>query len=192
MRHRKAGRKFDTNAPHRKAMFRNMVTALMVHGQIKTTTQRAKELRKVADRVISIGKRAPSPSDIDGLSGDEQRQARADRVSAIRRAKLWVNDPDAVSKVFGEYADRFRTRPGGYTRVIKAGFRAGDNAEMAIIELVEAFDAEAAAAAKAQRAEAAETAAADDEATVAMDMPSDEEAPEVAELVDDEASDGEE
>jgi large subunit ribosomal protein L17 len=180
MRHRKAGRKFDTNAPHRKAMFRNMVTALMVHGQIKTTTQRAKELRRVADKVITLGKRAPTPSDIDGLSGDAAQQARADRVTAIRRAKQWVNDADALNKVFGEYADRFRTRPGGYTRIIKAGFRAGDNADMAIIELVEALDLEAQAA----KAEAAETAAADEEATVAMDMPSDD-APAEAAIVED-------
>ncbi len=187
MRHRKAGRKFDTNAPHRKAMFRNMVTALMVHGQIKTTTQRAKELRRVADKVISLGKRAPSTTDIDGLSGAEAQQARADRVTAIRRARNWVNDPDALAKVFGEYADRFRSRPGGYTRVIKAGFRAGDNAEMAVIQLVEEFDADAAAAAKATRAEEAETAAADEEATVAMDGPTTDE-PAEAEIVDEDAS----
>ena len=136
MRHRKAGRKFDTNAPHRKAMFRNMVTALMVHGQIKTTTQRAKELRRVADRVISIGKRAPSPSDIDALDGDAQRQARADRVAAIRRARLWVNDADAMDRLFGEYADRFRTRPGGYTRIIKMRNRSGDDAPISVIELM--------------------------------------------------------
>ncbi|MEZ4323455.1 MAG: 50S ribosomal protein L17 [Myxococcota bacterium] len=141
MRHRKAGRKFDTNAPHRKAMFRNMVTALMVHGQIKTTTQRAKELRRVADRVISIGKNAPSTTDIDAIADDDAKlQARADRVAAIRRAKLWVNDDGAIERLFGEYADRFRTRPGGYTRIIKAGFRPGDNAEMAVIELVGEYD----------------------------------------------------
>lgn len=141
MRHRKSGRKFDTNSTHRKAMFRNMVTALMVHGQIQTTTQRAKELRRVADRVISLGKRAPSQADIDALEGDAQQTARANRVAAIRRARLWVNDTDAMSKIFGEYADRFRTRPGGYTRIVKGGFRGGDNAEMAVIALVESADA---------------------------------------------------
>ena len=67
---------------------------------------------------------------------DAARQARADRVAAIRRARNWVHDDEALAKVFGEYADRFRTRPGGYTRIIKAGFRPGDNAEMAIIALV--------------------------------------------------------
>jgi len=174
MRHRKAGRKFDTNAPHRKAMFRNMVTALMVHGQIKTTTQRAKELRRVADRVISMGKRAPSAADIDGLEGDALVQAKADRVSAIRRARNWVNDSDAMSKLFGEYADRYRSRPGGYTRIIKAGFRPGDNAEMAIIQLVEALDVSAAHKSKISEAKATEVA--DEEATVVMDVAADDEA----------------
>lgn len=140
MRHRKSGRKFDTNSTHRKAMFRNMVTALMVHGTIQTTTQRAKELRRVADRVISLGKRAPSEADISALSGDDQQAARAARVAAIRRAKLWLHDDGAMSKVFGEYAERFRTRPGGYTRIVKGGFRSGDNAEMAVIALVESMD----------------------------------------------------
>lgn len=143
MRHRKSGRKLNMDSSARKAMFRNMVTSLMIHGQIRTTTARAKELRRVADKVISIGKRAPSTDTIDGLKGDEQRQARADRVAAIRRARLWVNNDDAITRLFGEYADRFRSRPGGYTRIIKAGFRAGDNADMAIISLTEAYDPEA-------------------------------------------------
>ncbi|MCB9676530.1 MAG: 50S ribosomal protein L17 [Alphaproteobacteria bacterium] len=169
MRHRKSGRKFDTNAPHRKAMFRNMVTALMVHGQIKTTTQRAKELRRVADKVISLGKRAPSAADIDAMKDqDAQRQARADRVAAIRRAKLWVNDDAALGMLFGEYAERYRTRPGGYTRILKAGFRAGDNAEMAVIQLVEELEAKAEEP-KKKAAKKASTKAADEEATVAMD-----------------------
>lgn len=158
MRHRKSGRKFDTNSPHRKAMFRNMVTSLMVHGQIKTTTQKAKELRRVADKVISIGKRAPSVADIDALTDEAAvKQAKADRVSAIRRAKLWVNDRDALGLVFGDYADRFRTRPGGYTRIVKAGYRPGDNAEMAFIALVGADES------------GRSTASADADATVAYD-----------------------
>ena len=164
MRHRKSGRKFDTNSPHRKAMFRNMVTSLLVHGQIRTTTQRAKELRRVADKVISIGKRAPSLADVESLSGDEQQQARAARVSAIRRAKRWVNDDDAVKALFGEYADRFRTRPGGYTRIIKANFRPGDNAEMAVIALVGELTEDISD--ETQRIEEAETLAADEEETV--------------------------
>jgi len=137
MRHRKAGRKFGMDSSARKAMFRNMVTSLMVHGSIRTTEAKAKELRRFADRVISIGKRAPSAADLDGLSGDELRQAKADRVAAIRRVKQWVHDEEGVESVMGEYADRFRTRPGGYTRVVKLSRRRpGDNAPMAIIQLV--------------------------------------------------------
>jgi len=144
MRHRKAGRKLGMDSSARKAMFRNMVTSLMVHGRIKTTKQRAKELRRVAERVISVGKRAPSLTDLEGLEGEALQQAKADRVAAIRRMKLWVNNDDAIQKLMGEYADRFRTRPGGYTRVVKLSRRrAGDNAEMAIIELVEEMAAAA-------------------------------------------------
>ena len=113
-------------------MFRNMVTSLMLHGQIKTTTEKAKELRRVADRVISLGKRAPST---DGLTGEELASATARRVHAIRRAALWLNNDEAMAKVFGEYAARFAERPGGYTRVVKAGFRGGDNAAMSIISV---------------------------------------------------------
>lgn len=142
MRHRKAGRKLGMDSSARKAMFRNMVTSLMVHGRIKTTKQRAKELRRFAERVITVGKRAPTLADLDGLSGDALKQAKADRVAAIRRMKLWVNDDTALNKLMGEYADRFRTRPGGYTRVVKLSRRrAGDNAEMAVIELVEELGA---------------------------------------------------
>lgn len=173
MRHRKAGRKFDTNAPHRKAMFRNMVTSLMVHGQIKTTTQKAKELRRVADKVITMGKRAASADAIEAMGDDEAKKARADRVALIRRARNWVHDTDALDKVFGEYAERFRTRPGGYTRIIKAGFRAGDNAEMAIISLVGAYEPATDAAPSE-----ADTLAADDEATVAYDGSEEVSAPE--------------
>lgn len=140
MRHRKSGRKLSMDSSERKAMFRNMVTSLMLHGQIKTTVQRAKELRRHAERLITIGKKSPSQSAIESLEGDAQRQARADRVSAIRRVRSWVNDDEAVHRLFEEYAERFRARPGGYTRVIKAGFRGGDNAEMAIIALVGDYD----------------------------------------------------
>ncbi len=141
MRHRKSGRKLGMNSTARKAMFRNMVTSLMVHGRIRTTEARAKELRRYADRVITMGKRAPSANDLAGLEGDALQQARADRVHFIRRARLWVNDPEALQRVFGEYAERFATRPGGYTRIVKLGRRPGDNAPMAVIELVEALEA---------------------------------------------------
>lgn len=138
MRHRKSGRRFDMDGSQRKAMFRNMVTSLLIHGTIRTTEQRAKELRRFAEPVITIARCAPV---LDGLEGDALATARAQRVAAIRRAKLWVNDEGALKKLFGEYADRFRTRPGGYTRIVRAGKRAGDNAEMALIQLVEAMDA---------------------------------------------------
>lgn len=143
MRHRKSGRKFGMDSSARKAMFRNMVTSLMIHGQIRTTEARAKELRRHAERVISIGKRAPAEQDLAGLSGDELQRAQAARVAAIRRARIWVNDTDALKRLFGEYADRFRARPGGYTRVVKLGRREGDNAPMAVIQLVGADEAAA-------------------------------------------------
>ena len=130
-------------------MFRNMVTSLMLHGQIRTTEHRAKELRRYADRVITISKRAPSATDLDGLDGDELQRATARRVHAMRRARLWVNNDEALQKVFGEYRERFLTRPGGYTRVIKAGFRPGDNARMAIIQLVETWEGPSESAAPA-------------------------------------------
>src|SRR5262245_33520577 len=121
MRHRLSGRRLDMNGSQRKAMFRNMTTSLMVHGQIRTTEARAKELRRFAERLISIGKRAPSAADVEAATGDALARAKADRVAAIRRLKEWLLDDSAVEKVMGEYADRFRTRPGGYTRVVKAG-----------------------------------------------------------------------
>jgi large subunit ribosomal protein L17 len=177
MRHRKSGRKFNMDSTARKAMFRNMVTSLMLHGQIRTTQARAKELRRFAERVITMGKRAPSKSTIEGLSGDDLRQARADRVAAIRRVRKWVNNPEALNLVFDEYAERFRARPGGYTRVLKMGQRAGDNAKMALIALVGDFDPNAAASAPeadepeaVEEAPVADAAAADEEA-VAVEQP---------------------
>ena len=137
MRHRKAGRKFNMDASARKAMFRNMVTSLMLHGQIRTTAERAKELRRYAERVITLGKRAPNLTQIAKLKGSGKQEATAGRLHAIRRVRRWVNDSDALDKVFGEYAERFQSRAGGYTRVVKAGRRPGDNAAMAFIQLVE-------------------------------------------------------
>jgi large subunit ribosomal protein L17 len=138
----------------RKAMWRNMVTSLMLHGRIRTTEHRAKELRGFADRVITIGKRAPTPDAIEGLEGDALQRARAARVTAIRRARNWINNDEALDRVFSEYAERFRTRAGGYTRVVKAGRRGGDNASMAIIELVESMEDAAASAAAADSEDA--------------------------------------
>ena len=122
MRHQKAGRKLNKNGPHRKALFRNMVTSLLDHEQIQTTDAKAKELRGLADRMITLGKR-----------GD---------LHARRQALSVIRDKKVAAKLFGELAERYRDRPGGYTRVIKLGHRAGDAAPQAMIELV---DREAAA-----------------------------------------------
>jgi large subunit ribosomal protein L17 len=135
MRHLKSGRKLGMNSTHRKAMFRNMVTSLMLHGRIRTTETRAKELRRIADKLITLGKRVP-PSQLSALQGEELVAARARRVHAIRQARRWVNDRDALDKIFNEYAERFEGRAGGYTRLAKLGYRPGDNAPMNIVELV--------------------------------------------------------
>ncbi len=118
MRHRMSGRKLNRTSSHRKAMFGNMAAALIKHEQIKTTLQKAKELRAVVDRLITLGKR-----------GD--LHARRIAISRLH------GDKKLAEKLFGDLADRYRDRPGGYTRVVKAGFRYGDSAPMAIIELVD-------------------------------------------------------
>jgi large subunit ribosomal protein L17 len=117
MRHRKSGRKLGRNAAHRKALFRNMVTSLLEHERIQTTDAKAKELRGIADKMITLGKR-----------GD---------LHARRQALSVIRDDGVTAKVFGELADRYRDRPGGYTRVIKVGHRAGDSAPVSVIELVD-------------------------------------------------------
>ena len=118
MRHRMSGRKLNRTSSHRKAMFGNMAAALIKHEQIKTTLQKAKELRAFVDRLITLGKR-----------GD--LHARRIAISRLH------GDKKLAEKLFGDLADRYRDRPGGYTRVVKAGFRYGDSAPMAIIELVD-------------------------------------------------------
>ena len=117
MNHRKTGRKLGRTSAHRKALFRNMVTSLFEHEQIRTTDAKAKELRGVAERMITLGKRGT--------------------LHARRQALRTIRSKEVTSKVFDELADRYRERPGGYTRVIKLGQRAGDAAPMAIIELVD-------------------------------------------------------
>ncbi len=117
MRHAKSGRKLNRTASHRKAMFANMAVALIKHEQIKTTLPKAKDLRGVVDRLITLGKR-----------GD---------LHARRQALSVLRDSTIAAKLFEELAERYKDRPGGYTRVIKAGFRYGDMAPMAVIELVE-------------------------------------------------------
>lgn len=117
MRHGVAGRKLGVTSAHRQAMFRNMAVALIKHEQITTTLPKAKELRPVAEKLITLGKRG-------GLH-------------ARRLAHAKLRDEKIVSKLFDTLAERYRTRAGGYTRVLKAGVRYGDAADMAIIELVD-------------------------------------------------------
>ena len=117
MRHRKSGRKLNRTSSHRKAMFANLASALIKHEQIKTTLPKAKSLRPVVEKLITLGKR-----------GD---------LHARRQALAQLPDAAMVAKLFGELAERYAERAGGYCRVLKAGFRYGDCAPMAVIELVE-------------------------------------------------------
>jgi large subunit ribosomal protein L17 len=117
MRHGVAGRKLGVTSTHRLAMFRNMAVALIKHEQITTTLPKAKELRPVAEKLITLGKR-----------GD---------LHARRQAYAQLRDDVIVSKLFTTIAERYKTRQGGYTRVLKAGMRYGDAADMAVIELVD-------------------------------------------------------
>ena len=140
MRHLKVGRKLGRNSSHRKAMFRNMSTSLLEHGQIKTTLAKAKELRRFVEPLITIaGKHAPST--LEGLKGDELRKAQLKRAHAVRQARKTIENRDILKRLFGEYAELYKERPGGYTRIFKAGYRTGDNAPMAVIALVsESYD----------------------------------------------------
>ena len=123
MRHQKAGRKFNRTSAHREAMFRNMAASLIKHGLIKTTLPKAKELRRVAEPLITLGK-------IDGV---------ANRRLAFSR----LRDREAVGTPFTTLGPRYQSRPGGYLRILKCGFRAGDNAPMAYVELVDRPEAAA-------------------------------------------------
>ena len=128
MRHRKSGRKLGRNSSHRKAMFRNMATSLFLHETIKTTVPKAKELRRVAEPLITLAKE-------DGV---------ANRRLAFNR----LRDKEVVGKLFKDLGPRFKERPGGYIRILKLGPRPGDAAPMALIMLVDgpvAAEAEAAA-----------------------------------------------
>jgi len=117
MRHQKSGRKFNRTSAHREAMFKNMAASLIKHELIKTTLPKAKELRRVAEPLITLSK-------VDGV---------ANRRLAFAR----LRDKEAVGKLFVELGPRYQARPGGYLRILKAGFRAGDNAPMAYVELVD-------------------------------------------------------
>jgi large subunit ribosomal protein L17 len=117
MKHRIVGRRLDRTTEHRTAMFKNMVTSLIRHEKIVTTTPKAKELKRIADKAITMAKRGTP--------------------HARRLLHRDIRDVEVLVKLFGPVAERFKTRPGGYTRIIRVGRRAGDNAEMAVIELVD-------------------------------------------------------
>lgn len=117
MRHRKSGRKFNRTSAHRQAMMRNLANALFRHEAIKTTLPRAKELRRLAEPLITLAK----------TDGVHQRRQAFDR----------LRDKEVVGKLFSELGPRYRDRPGGYMRVLKYGYRAGDAAPMAFVELVD-------------------------------------------------------
>jgi len=118
----KFGSKLGRTTSHRKAMLRTMVTSLLKHEKIQTTDMKAKELKKVADKMITLGKR-----------GD---------LHARRQAAAYVRERDMVGKLFGDLSERYKERAGGYTRIVKSGYRAGDNAPMSIIEFVRNAEAD--------------------------------------------------
>jgi len=126
MRHRNSGRQLSRNSSHRKAMFKNMTCSLLRHEIIKTTLPKAKELRRHAEPFITM--------------------AKTDSVHKRRVAFSRLRDRDVVTKLFNELGPRYQERPGGYLRILKTGFRAGDNAPMAYVELVDRPVGEAAAA----------------------------------------------
>ena len=141
MRHGFRGRRFNRSSEHRKAMFANMSAALIKHEQIVTTLPKAKDLRPVVEKLITLGKR-----------GD---------LHARRLAMSQIRDADMVKKLFEVIGPRYRDRQGGYTRVLKAGFRYGDNAPMAVIEMVDRdVDARGMDSGPTQKEEVVETAAA--------------------------------
>lgn len=117
MRHQKSGRKFNRTSSHRQAMFRNMTASLIKHELIKTTLPKAKELRRIAEPLITLSK--------------------SDGVANRRLAFSRLRDKEAVGKLFVELGPRYLNRPGGYLRILKCGFRDGDNAPMAYVELVD-------------------------------------------------------
>ena len=117
MRHRKSGRQLNRNSSHRQAMFKNMTASLVEHEIIKTTLPKAKELRRIAEPLITL--------------------AKQDSVANRRLAFDRLRDKETVGKLFSELGPRYTERPGGYTRILKCGFRTGDNAPMAYIELVD-------------------------------------------------------
>ena len=132
MRHRKAGRKLNRSPSHRLAMLRNIVTSLLEHERISTTVPKAKEARRVAEKMITLGKR-----------GD---------LHARRQAMAYIRSKDIVAKLFDKLGEQYADRQGGYTRIVRTGVRSGDAAPMAMIELVD-YEASAVQASAVQEAE---------------------------------------
>ncbi|VAX03452.1 LSU ribosomal protein L17p [hydrothermal vent metagenome] len=128
MRHRRAGRKLNKTSSHRKAMFANMAHALLKHEQIVTTLPKAKELRPIVERLITLGKRG---------SLHARRQAASKLPVIAKDTFREGKETDVLSKLFDVLAERYKERPGGYIRILKAGFRHGDSAPVAVIELVD-------------------------------------------------------
>ena len=120
MRHRKSGRKLNRTSSHRQAMFRNMAASLIRHEEIRTTLPKAKELRRVAEPLITM--------------------AKSSSLTRRRLAFARLRDSAAVAKLFDELGPRFQDRPGGYTRILKCGFRVGDHAPMALVQLLDRID----------------------------------------------------
>ncbi len=125
MRHRNANRKLSRSPSHRRAMLRNLVTSLLEHEEVRTTTAKAKEVRRIAERMITLGKRGT--------------------LASRRRALETIQSKTVAKKLFDTLAPRYGARPGGYTRIYKLGPRHGDNAEMSLIQLVDMQKAEAGA-----------------------------------------------
>ena len=142
MRHRVAAKKFGRTTAHRMMMFRNMVTSLLDKERIRTTLDRAKAVRPLAEKMITLGKR--------------------ESLHARRQALAFVKDPAVVSKLFDTIAPRFSQRPGGYTRIIRLGHRDGDGAQMAIIELIGSEFTPAKKESKKAKKSSKETAAEDE------------------------------
>lgn len=171
MRHLKAGRKFGRNPSHRRAMFRNLTANLIAHERIETTEAKAKELRRVAERLVSKAVRLGDVAYEKPNADDKARIARrlhvARQISSFIPRFAMVPDPedgslmrvDLVEKVLIDLAKRYQKRPGGYTRIIKLGPRRGDNAPMTIIEFVDRAEAKTEAHDSTDTAEATETKA---------------------------------
>ena len=130
MRHRKSGRRLNRNSPHRHAMFRNLAASLLTHEEVRTTLPKAKELRRVVEPLITLGKE--------------------DSVARRRIAFSRLRDHVAVGRLFKELGPRFEKRPGGYLRILKMGFRPGDSAAMALVQLLDRPEVKPEAQAKAE------------------------------------------